>query len=229
MNKLVAVIDDEPDVLDVVSTHLKEANFRVAEFSDARSFLDSLKTQIPDIIVLDLKLPDADGFDICKTLKQSKDCAHVPVIMLTGKGAEIDRVLGLEIGADDYVTKPFFSRELVARVKAILRRSEQSNEEEETLEIGGILKIDLQKYRVAVRGEEIPLTTTEFRILALLADKIGWVYSRQQILDHLWGNDKTVVDRAVDVHIKNLKKKLGPARGLIKNVRGIGYKLQPTG
>lgn len=225
MSKLISVIDDDPDVLEIVSFHLREAGFNVNEFADAGSFLKFLKTRIPDVIILDLKLPDADGFEICKSLKKDKKFSHVPIIMLTGRGEEVDKVLGLELGADDYITKPFSAREFTARVKVVLRRKEQKSEINE-IEIGNILKIDLQKYRVTVEGREITLTATEFRILKMLLEKKGWVFTRKQILDYLWGTDKAVVDRTVDVHIKNLKKKLGIARKFIKNVRGVGYKLK---
>jgi two-component system phosphate regulon response regulator PhoB/two-component system alkaline phosphatase synthesis response regulator PhoP len=145
--------------------------------------------------------------------------------MLTGKGAETDKVLGLELGADDYVTKPFSPRELVARIKAVLRRNEQKDVKKK-ITIGDILEIDVQKYQVKVKGMIVSLTPTEFRILEMLAEKKGWVFTRQQILNYLWGTDKAVVDRSIDVHIKNLKKKIGDAREFIKNVRSVGYKLE---
>jgi len=225
MNKLIAVVDDDPDVLEVVSTYLKETGFRVKEFPDAGSLLRFLNTQIPDLIILDLRLPDADGFETCKYLRKKNEFSHIPIIMLTGKSEEMDRVLGLELGADDYVTKPFSTRELVARVKAVLRRREQKGESKR-IEIGNILKIDLQKFQVTIEGKNVELTPTEFRILKMLCERKGWICTRKQILDYLWGNEKIVVDRTVDVHIKNLKKKVCRARKFIKSVRGIGYKLE---
>lgn len=225
MDKLIAVVDDDPDVLEVVSTYLKEACFRVKEFLDAGSLLRFLNTQIPDLIILDLRLPDADGFETCKYLKKKNEFSHIPIIMLTGKSEEMDRVLGLELGADDYVTKPFSARELVARVKAVLRRREQKGESKR-IEIGNILKIDLQKFQVTIEGKNVELTPTEFRILKMLCERKGWICTRKQILDYLWGNEKIVVDRTVDVHIKNLRKKVCRARRFIKSVRGIGYKLE---
>lgn len=225
MNKLIAVVDDDPDVLEVVSTYLKETGFRVKEFLDAESLLRFLNTQIPDLIILDLRLPDADGFETCKYLRKKNEFSHIPIIMLTGKSEEMDRVLGLELGADDYVTKPFSARELVARVKAVLRRREQKGESKR-IEIGNILKIDLQKFQVTIEGKNVELTPTEFRILKMLCERKGWIFTRKQILDYLWGNEKIVVDRAVDVHIKNLRKKIGRVRRFIKSVRGIGYKLE---
>ncbi len=226
MNELIAVIDDEPDILELVSVHLKKNHFRVRAFPDAESLYASLRSETPDLIILDLMLPDADGFEVCKYLTKSDRLGAVPIIMLTAKVGETDKVLGLELGADDYVTKPFSPRELVARVKAVLRRREPARQHVERIEIEGILSIDLQRHEVMMKGSKVDLTSTEFRILQLLASKKGWVFSREQILDHLWGNEKTVVDRTVDVHIKHLREKLGPAANLVKNIRGVGYKLE---
>jgi len=224
VNKLIAVVDDEPDILELVSLHLKNAGFRVKEFLDGESFYRFLDTQIPDLLILDLMLPDIDGLEICKYLKRKEELAEIPIIMLTAKSEETDKLLGLELGADDYVTKPFSPKELVARVRAVLRRQKQKVENKK-IEIGNILVIDPQKFEVFVEGEKIELTTTEFKILQLLASKIGWIYNREQILDYLWGKEKVVLDRTVDVHIKNLRTKLGKAGKFIKNIRGVGYKL----
>jgi len=224
VNKLIAVVDDEPDILELVALHLKNAGFRVKEFLDGESFYRFLDTQIPDLLILDLMLPDIDGLEICKYLKRKEELAEIPIIMLTAKSEETDKLLGLELGADDYVTKPFSPKELVARVRAVLRRQKQKVENKK-IEIGNILVIDPQKFEVFVEGEKIELTTTEFKILQLLASKIGWIYNREQILDYLWGKEKVVLDRTVDVHIKNLRAKLGKAGKFIKNIRGVGYKL----
>jgi two-component system phosphate regulon response regulator PhoB/two-component system alkaline phosphatase synthesis response regulator PhoP len=171
-------------------------------------------------------LPDMDGLEICKLLRRREEWAAIPVIMVTAKGEESDKILGLELGADDYVTKPFSAKELVARVKSLLRRQKGAAESKK-IEIGNVLSIDPEKYRVSVRGREIELTSTEFKILALLASKKGRVFTRDQILDHLWGQEKIVLDRTIDVHIRNLREKLGPdVGGLIKNIRGVGYKLE---
>ncbi len=226
MNELIAVLDDEPDILELLSVHLKKNRFRVRAFADAESFYHFLHSEIPDLIILDLMLPDADGFEICKYLRKTDNLAPVPVIMLTARAGETDKILGLELGADDYVTKPFSPSELVARVKAVLRRKEPRKEEVERIDIEGILSLDLQRHEVSVKGKKVDLTSTEFRILQMLASKKGWVFSRDKILDYLWGNEKTVVDRTVDVHIKHLREKLGPAATLIKNIRGVGYKLE---
>jgi two-component system phosphate regulon response regulator PhoB/two-component system alkaline phosphatase synthesis response regulator PhoP len=234
MSKLIAIIDDEPDIVELVSIHLKKAMFKVKGFSDAEGLYRFLglpdghcqeSEQIPDLIILDLMLPDADGIEICKNLKKRDEYSSIPIIMLTAKGEETDKILGLEFGADDYVTKPFSPRELVARVKAVLRRR-QKIDESGKLNIDGILIIDIEKHEVTVEGQKIELTSTEFRILKLFVSNKSKVFSRYDILDYLWGDEKIVLDRTIDVHIKNLRDKLGKAGHLIKNIRGIGYKLE---
>lgn len=225
MNKLIAIVDDEPDILELVSLHLKKSGFNVREFLDAESFTSFLDTKTPDLIILDLMLPDTDGLEICKYLKRKDAFSSIPIIMLTAKGEETDKILGLELGADDYVTKPFSPKELVARVKVVLRRN-IPQEETKKIEIGGILSIDQDKYRVTVKDKQIELTSTEFRILQLLASRKEAVFTRDTILDYLWGDEKAVIDRTIDVHIRHLREKLGIAAHFIKNVRGIGYKLE---
>ena len=225
MSRLVAVVDDEPDILELVSLHLTKAGFAVRTYLDAGRFQKSLAKSIPDLVVLDLMLPDADGLDVCKSLKAEARTAHVPVMMLTARGEELDRVLGLEIGADDYVTKPFSPKELVARVKAILRRHDKL-EARDTVELADGVVMDVNRYEVTVNGRKVDMTTTEFKLLGILAERRGWVFSRDEILSRLWGDEKAVIDRTVDVHITNLRKKLGKAGRLIENVRGVGYKLR---
>ncbi len=225
MSKLIAIIDDEPDIVELVAVNLKKAGFDTRGFSNLESFLSFLKKQTPDLVILDLMLPDADGLEICKYLKKKDELSSIPIIMLTAKAEETDKILGLELGADDYVTKPFSPKELVARVKVALRRQKQK-EDTKKIEIGGILVVDLEKFSVMVEGEKIDLTSTEFKILQLLSSKQGWVFSRDKILDYLWGREKAVLDRTVDVHVKNLREKLGTAGQFIKNMRGIGYKLE---
>jgi len=225
MSQLIAIVEDEPDIIELVSLHLKRGGFAVEGFEDAEKFLKFLNNRVPDLTILDLMLPDADGLEICKYLKKKDDFSSIPIIMLTAKSDETDKVLGLELGADDYVTKPFSPRELVARVKAVLRRKGQK-EESKIVEIGNTVVIDAEKYEVRVEGTKVELTSTEFRILQLLSSRKGWVFTRDQILDHLWGDEKAVLDRTVDVHIKNLREKLGKAKEFIKNIRGIGYKVE---
>jgi two-component system phosphate regulon response regulator PhoB/two-component system alkaline phosphatase synthesis response regulator PhoP len=225
ITKTIAIVDDEPDILELVTLHLNKAGFRVKSFEFAQELLQYLLKSAPDLIILDLMLPDGDGMEICKLLKRNDKTGNIPIIMLTAKTDEMDKILGLEIGADDYVTKPFSPRELVARIKAVLRREEKVNKSPQ-IWIGDEVLIDIQKYEVYVSEQKIELTSTEFKILKLLTEKIGWVYSRESILDYLGLNEKGVMDRTIDVHIKNLREKLGPYSRLIKNIRGIGYKIE---
>ena len=223
MNKTIAVIDDEPDILRLVSLHLKKASFTVVGFPDSSSFMVYLETQTPDLIILDLMLPDENGLSICSRLRQDPAYESIPIIMLTARTQEHEKVTGLDLGADDYVTKPFSPRELVARVKAVLRRAEKPGEV--LITIDDILIIDPERFEVQVYDKSVATTPVEFRILHLLAKERGRVFTREKILNHLWGNEKAVLDRTVDVHIKNLRDKLGVAGHLIQNIRGVGYKL----
>jgi len=225
MGKIIAIVEDEPDIVELVTVNLKRAGFTTHGFTTAEKFFSFLKSQAPDVIILDLMLPDIDGLDICKRLKKIDALAAIPIIMLTARADETDKILGLELGADDYVTKPFSPKELVARVKVALRRL-SPKEVTQKIEIGGILTIDTEKFEVKVDGKKIELTSTEFKILQVLASKPGWVFSRDKILDYLWGREKAVLDRTVDVHVKNLREKLGVAGQFIKNVRGVGYKIE---
>jgi two-component system phosphate regulon response regulator PhoB/two-component system alkaline phosphatase synthesis response regulator PhoP len=225
MKKTIVIVDDEPDIVDLVSLHLHKAGFNPKGFVNAEDFFDFIGEKMPDLILLDLMLPDADGFEICKYLRKKDEFASVPIIMLTAKGEETDKILGLELGADDYVTKPFSPKELVARVKAVLRR-QQKEEVANEIVIGDRLSLFPEKHEAYAGGKKIDLTSTEFRILTLLASKKGWVFTRDQILDYLWGQEKAVLDRTIDVHIKHLREKLGESSGLIKNIRGVGYKLE---
>jgi DNA-binding response OmpR family regulator len=224
MNALIAVVDDEPDIVELVSLHLTNAGYTVRGFNDAGGFYRFIGGRRPDLIVLDLMLPDEDGIEITKRLKKQREFSDIPIIILSAKDEESDKILGLELGADDYVTKPFSPKELVVRVKKILARRTE-HEETGQIRIADVLSIDPEKYEVVVRGRKVDLTATEFKILRLLGSKRGIVFTRDQILDYLWGDEKAVIDRTVDMHIKNLRKKLGDAASLIRNVRGIGYKL----
>lgn len=224
--KTIFVVDDEHDILELLELQLTKASFAVKTFDNGRDFLEKLKTESPDLVILDLMLPDIEGTEICKTIRNSDKYKLLPIIMLTAKGEEVDKILGLELGADDYIAKPFSPRELVARIKAVLRRSETNNTNSDFLSIGDILHIDKRKFEALINGEKIYLTTTEFKILELLASHPGWVFSREQILNHLWGNDKIVLDRTIDVHIRNLRSKIGEAGEYIKNIRSIGYKFE---
>jgi DNA-binding response OmpR family regulator len=224
MPKLIAVVDDEPDILELVTLHLRKVGYKVEGFGDATSFYRFLSRKEPDLIVLDLMLPDADGMDVCRYLRKEGKFARVPVIMLTARAEETDRVLGLEIGADDYVVKPFSPRELVARVKAVLRRLEAGPEPGGALRAGD-LELDPSKFKATVKGKSIELTATEFRILELLCRQPDRVFNRDQLIEGIWGYDKPVIDRTIDTHIRNLRDKLGEAGDYIRTVRGVGYKL----
>ncbi len=220
----IAVVDDEPDIVDLVSLHLERSGYRVKSFANGKELFKSLRTSLPDLIILDLMLPDSDGFEICNIVKKDEKTAKIPVIMLTARSHESDKVLGLEIGADDYITKPFSPRELVARVKVILRRGTKSHPAG-NFSFDNTLEIDFSRYIVFVNNTKVDLTTTEFKMLSLLAKQRGSVFSRESILEHLGSYDKGVTDRTVDVHIRNLRDKLGIAGKYILNIRGVGYKL----
>ena len=227
MNELIFIVDDEPDILELVSINMAKAGYRAFEFENAAALYCKLPKIKPDLIILDLMLPDESGMDICRRLKSSDDYSNIPIIILSAKSETTDKILGLEFGADDYVTKPFEPRELVARVKAVLRRSTApADKEKRKIIFGDILEVDPNKYEVKVKGEVINLTTTEFKILEQLLKKPGYVSSRDKILDYLWGNEKIVEERTVDVHIKHLRTKMGAAGEFIKNIRGVGYKIE---
>ncbi len=225
MLPLIYIVDDEQDILELISLHLEKSSFVTKGFINVADFYRGLEQKIPDLIILDLMLPDQSGFDVCKYLKKEEQFTDIPIIILSARNEEMDKILGLELGADDYVSKPFSPGEMVARVKAVLRRKNIKSKERKII-IDNSLTIELEKFRVFVNSEEIFLTSTEFKILKLLATKQGWVFNREQILDYLWGDEKAVLDRTIDVHVKNLREKLGSKGHLIKNVRGVGYKIE---
>jgi len=224
MAAVIAALDDEADILELLKVNLLKAGYRFEGFQEADDLFRYLGRETPSLVLLDLMLPETDGLEICRQIRRSERLAGIPVIMLTAKGDESDKVVGLELGADDYVTKPFSVKELVARIHAVLRRP-AGGEAARRIALGPLV-VDLDKFETAVEGAKVDLTATEFKILQLLASKPGRVFTRDQILDHLWGDEKAVVDRTVDVHIRNLREKLGPAAALIKNIRGVGYKVE---
>ncbi len=228
MVRTIAVLDDEEDILELLRTYLTKAGFKVVALAEPEKFLKTVAKEPPDLILLDLMLPGTDGLEICRYLKKSPETASVPIIMLTARSQEADRVTGLELGADDYVTKPFSLRELEARIKAVLRRREPIAAESSAPKIlaGGKLVIDSEQHEVRVNGQPIELSLAEFKILELLASRPRRVFSRDKILDHLWGQEKVVVTRTVDVHIRHLRQKLGKLSSLIQSVRGLGYKFE---
>jgi len=224
MPPVIAALDDEADILELLKVNLQKAGFRFQGFQEAEALFRYLAREKPSLILLDLMLPDTDGLEVCRHIRRSESLAGIPIIMLTARGDESDKVVGLELGADDYVTKPFSVKELVARIHAVLRRP-GGGEASRRIDVGPLV-IDLDKFEVTDDGVKVDLTATEFNILRLLASRRGRVFTRAQILDHLWGHEKAVIDRTVDVHIRNLREKLGAAAAFIKNIRGVGYKLE---
>ena len=227
MKKLIAVVDDEKDILNLITHHLKREGYQVKPFQSGKDFLLYINSVPPDLVLLDIMLPGLDGLEICRILKSKPSTESIPIIMITAKSTEADIVVGLELGADDYIVKPFRTRELVARVKSILRRYAMKTLGDGTLRVGP-LSINPASYEVSVDSQKIDLTTTEFRILETLGEVEGKVFTRDQLLKRktLWGDERVVFDRTIDVHIKNLREKLGSAGKMIKTVRGIGYKLE---
>ena len=225
MKQTVAILDDEPDILELVSLHLSRAGFEVLRFDRALTLLEHLRTHVPDLLVLDLMLPDIHGTEVCRRIRSDSRTSGLPVIMLTAMTDEPDRIFGLETGADDYVTKPFSPRELVARVRAVLRRSDPGGEDGTDLVINNLV-IHPDRFKAEVDGEPTDLTPTEFRILMVLAGAPGRVFTRAKILESLWEGEKFVFERTVDVHILHIREKLGTAAWMIRNVRGIGYRLE---
>jgi DNA-binding response OmpR family regulator len=231
MEKLIAIVDDEEDIRELVAINLKKVGYKVKQYEDADALLKTLPKSMPDLIILDIMMPGTDGIQACKIIKSGEKTSRIPIIMLTAKADESDKIVGLETGADDYVTKPFSPRELMARVKAVLRRG--SNDQGSMVKAGAI-SLDLERHEVRtaikvkgkVEDKAVELTATEFKILEILASKKGRVLSREQLLDNLWGGEKFVVDRTIDVHVKHLREKLGKAGESIKNIRGVGYKLE---
>lgn len=226
MKEKILVVDDEKDILELIDYNLTRNGYRVKTVTSGEEALELIKENDYDLIILDLMLPGVDGFDICKIIKADKQKANIPIVMVTAKADEADKVAGLEIGADHYVTKPFSPRELLAIVKATLRRRPVKQEEEKPVIERGDLKIHVGRHEVSLRGEPIDLTHLEFRILLALAKKPGWVMTRYQIVDATRGEGVTVTDRSVDVHIVSLRKKLGDSNEFIETVRGVGYKFK---
>ncbi|HWP23195.1 MAG TPA: response regulator transcription factor [Candidatus Binatia bacterium] len=224
----ILVVEDEPDIRKLVQYHLAQERFRVLEAEDGEQALRMVQREKPHLIILDLMLPGLSGVELCKLLRGRADTAQTPILMLTAKAAEADRVLGLELGADDYLTKPFSPRELVARVRAILRRAEAARQSENlpNYDRGG-LKIDFGTYEVFVRGKKVKLTLKEFELLRFLVQNPNRVLSRDQLLDRVWGGDTFVTPRTVDVHIRRLRKAIEKDDShpkWILTLRGVGYK-----
>lgn len=219
----ILVVDDEPEAVELVEFNLKQAGYEVATAADGAEALKKTRALLPSLVVLDLMLPEMDGLEVCKMLRRDPATADVPIIMLTAKAAEIDRVLGLELGADDYLTKPFSPRELVLRVKKMLARGHGKAEETETLKFGDLL-IDVPRHVISWRGKKMDLTATEFKLITVLAQRRGRVQSRDQLLRDVWEYNSLVDTRTVDTHMRRLREKLGPAAKYLDTVRGVGYR-----
>ena len=226
MGKWIYYVEDDTSIRELVLYALKTAEFQVMGFENAASFYKRMKEQQPDLILLDIMLPDEDGVSILKKLKSRPDTENIPCIMMTAKSSEYEKVLGLDSGADDYITKPFGVMELISRVKAVIRRSDRSKGSAgEVLKIGELV-LDEQKHEVYARGQEVSLTFKEFELLSYLMKNRGLVLSRDKILNTIWNYEYEGESRTVDVHIGSLRQKLGTCGDFIKTIRGIGYKIE---
>ena len=229
--KRVLLIEDDRDIVELVRYNLEREGFQVAAATDGATGLAQIRKAPPDILLLDLMLPKLSGLDICKEIRRDTSLNRLPILMLTARGEEADRVVGLEMGADDYVTKPFSPRELGARVKALLRRTEPTNEPRRVIEARG-LSIDPSSYRVARDGKPVTLSTLEFRLLYYLATRPNRVFTRDQLLDAVWGTERFVTPRSVDVYIRRLREKVesdADHPAFLKTVRGAGYMFESEG
>jgi DNA-binding response OmpR family regulator len=223
--KKILIIDDEADVIDLVALPLRKAGgFAIATAEDGAEGLAKARAQLPALIVLDLMLPRMPGLEVCKILKTDPATAHIPIIMLTAKAEEVDRIVGLEFGADDYVTKPFSPREMLLRIKAILRRGE--NEGAQGNLTRGPITLDAARHQVSVAGRAIRLTAVEFKLLSMLMQRPGRVQARDRLLHEVWGYESAIDTRTVDTHVRRLRAKLGKAASAVETVRGFGYRLR---
>ena len=220
--KKIVLIEDDADLFALLKYNLEKEGFAMAGSQTGRGAIDLCRRERPDLILLDIMLPDSDGLDICKGIRQHPELAHIPVIFLTARASETDRIVGLELGANDYIVKPFFVRELIARIKIQFRGQSSANRVVKS----GPLELDRTSCRVRLGNEELALTATEFRLLEFLMSRPGMVFSREQLLDSVWGHDRAVTDRTVDVYILRLRQKIeaDPANpSFIRSVRGFGY------
>lgn len=231
MAEAILVVDDEEDLLELVAFNLERNGFETLKALNGRVAIELAKSKIPDLIILDLMLPDVDGLEVFRTLRRDAKTATIPVILLTAKAEEVDRIVGLELGADDYVTKPFSPRELVLRVRAVLRRAASSD----AIATSGVLvefgpiRMDPERFEVSVAGEPVTLTSTEFKLLQELISRRGKVLTRKYLLENVWGYVHNVTDRTVDTHIKRLRQKIGDqAAAYVETVRGVGYRFSDS-
>ncbi len=225
MKQTILIVEDEEDIRELLCHHMQQAGFDTVEAASGDDALEAVREKKPDLVVLDLMLPGIDGTEVCRTLKQDEETRDVPILMLTAKAEEIDRVVGFELGADDYVTKPFSPRELVLRVKAILKRARPERGGQEQIALHG-LTLDVPKHEVAVDGRRIELTATEFKLLQTLVERRGRVQTREMLLESVWGYDYAGFTRTVDTHMRRLRAKLGDWGRHIETVRGVGYRVR---
>ena len=226
---LVLIVDDERDLVRLLEFNLQEAGFETVSAYTGEEALQKVRQRVPDLVVLDLMLPDISGNEVCRQLRAFPRTRHVPVLMLTARTDEVDRVVGFEVGADDFVTKPFSVRELVLRIRAILRRGGGAEPDEGREQVGPI-RVDPGAHRAYVEGEEVPLTALEFKLLTTFMSRLGRVQTREALLQDVWGVSSDLQTRTVDTHVKRLREKLGAGRDLIETVRGIGYRMvEPDG
>jgi len=207
--------------------NLKSEGYKAITADNGESGLAKAKAEAPQLIVLDLMLPKMSGLEVCKALKREAATARIPIIMLTAKSDEVDRIVGLELGADDYVTKPFSPRELLLRIQSVLRRSSAGGEKQERIKVGDIL-LDHSRHEVLVKNQKIELTATEFRLLAILMERRGRVQTRDRLLNDVWGYESVIDTRTVDTHVRRLREKLGPVADYVETVRGVGYRMSET-
>jgi len=222
----ILVVDDEPDILNLLEYNLKRAGFQAILAKDGPEAIEAAKAHRPDLVLLDIMLPDMEGTEVLRRLKSREATAAIPVIMLTAKGEEIDKIVGFELGAEDYITKPFSPRELVLRVKAVLKRTAERPEPSDRAISYGELTVDLSRHKVTVSGKPVELSSTEFRLLSELMQAKGRVLTRDTLLDRAWGRDCFVIPRTVDTHVRRLRSKLGAAGEYIETVRGAGYRFK---
>ena len=223
-NRKILIVEDDRDIVEMITYNLKADGYEVLSAFTGKDGVALARRERPDLIILDIMLPVMDGFEVCRVLKGTEATACLPIIILSAKAQETDKIVGLELGADDYVTKPFSPRELIARIKAVLRRNQAQQPRGEITR--GQMVIDGTKHKVLVRKQEIELTATEFRLLECLAQRPGVVLSRSQLLEAVGGDGSMVYDRTVDAHIKSLRRKLGKAKDYIETVRGVGYRFR---
>jgi DNA-binding response OmpR family regulator len=224
MQHKIMIVDDEADVIDMLVINLRAAGFLVVAVEDGATALAKARNEAPSLIVLDLMLPKMPGLEICKVLKSDVATRHIPVIMLTAKAEEVDKIVGLELGADDYVTKPFSPRELILRINRSLRRGKEKVAGVEKMTIGELM-LDHTRHEVLVKGKPVELTATEFRLLALLMERRGRVQGRDSLLNDVWGYESVIDTRTVDTHVRRLREKMGPLATYIETIRGVGYRI----